>query len=305
MPATSAALVLVSATAIGQPAAPVSEDAGWSASVNLSVSHLLAFETDIDASDASVTTNSTRFGGGITWTSPDRKAAIGLALRGGITEYDIDNGDTILAGLDDDPFETFYRQRIEVTGRYAFNETWGFFGSGGVESSYESGADFGDGVQVGGTALALWTNSTGDLTFGFGLAAFSRLDEDALVIPVASVRWQIDDRLRLESERLGLALTYEPSDEWAFSILGRYDRVEFRLDENNSAASEGVLKDNRVVVGARASWMPAGTPGLELSLTAGAMVYREFELLDDDGDDVFEEDADPSAYLGFRLSYRF
>ncbi len=306
---TTTLLLIAASCALGQ-AAPVDEAPAvtaepWRTSVDLSANHILAFDTDIDNSAASLTTNTTRFGAGVNFTRPDNRLAFGVGFRGAVAVYDFENGDTILAGLDDDPFDAFTRQRLELSGRYAFNETWGIFGLVGVEAAHESGADIGSAIQGGGTVIGTWTNSTRDLTLGFGLGGFTRLDESPVVFPLVTVRWQIDQQLRLENERLGLALTYEPNDDWAFGLFGRFDRVEYRLDENNSASSEGVLKDNRIAIGGRVTWTPECVDGLSLSLTGGVLVYREIELLDDDGDDLFAEDADPSAFIGVSVAYEF
>ena len=302
-----AALLTLSPCALAQEeqASVLEQDTRWSTSVRLDASHTLAFDADIDGSDASVTTNATRFGVGLEFARPDNRLAFGVAFRGEVADYDFDNASTLVAGLDDDPFDTLLRQRIELTGRYAFDASWGLFAALGVESAYESGADFGSAVQGGGTVLATWTNQAGDLTLGFGVGGFTRLDDDPIVFPLVSVRWQIDPQLRLETERLGLALTYEPTDELALALLGRFDRAEYRLDENDSAVSEGVLTDNRVAIAGRLTWTPNAIDGLTLSLTGGALVYRELQLLDDDADEVFEDEADPSAFIAIQARYEF
>ncbi|MEM1423814.1 MAG: hypothetical protein AAGH64_07400 [Planctomycetota bacterium] len=301
------ALLACTPVALAQPEepAPLAEDAPWRTTVTLEGSHLLVFDTDVDSSDASVTTNVTRLSGAINFARPDNRLAFGVELRGEVADYDFDNANTLVAGLESDPFDTFLRQRVEINGRYAFDRNWGFFGLAAVEAAYESGADFGSAIQGGGTALATWTNDARDLTLGFGVGGFTRLDDDPVIFPLVTVRWQIDEFVRLENERLGLALTYEPCDEWAFGVVGRFDRAEYRLDEHNARVSEGVLTDNRVVAAGRITWTPAGFEGLAITLTGGAVVYRELELLDDDANEVFEDEADPSAFVGIAVRYEF
>lgn len=305
MPRHTAALALLSLAplALAQDDAPI-EPAGWTASARLDVRHELDFDTDLD-NGASITTNQTQGAARITFTRPDQKLAFTLGVGAGITDYDIDDGATLLAGFDDDPFDTFYRQRLEFSGRYAFDDQWGIYGLVGLEAAYEGGADLGSALLGGGTFLGTWTSADRSLTLGFGVGAFTRLDESPVVFPFVTVRWQIDERLRLENERLGLALTYEPDNEWDFSLFGRYDRADYRLDENATLASEGVLKDSRIALGGRVAWSPEGVDGLTLALTAGANLYREVEILDDDGDQRFSEEADPSAFLAFRVTYAF
>lgn len=281
------------------------EDTAWSTDLTLNAAHLHAFEADIDDSDASVTTSITRFGARLGWTRPDRRLAFGVGFRGSVGEFEFENASTLVPTLDDDPFDTFLSQRFELDGRYAFNRTWGLAGFFGVESAYESGADFGDALQGGGALLALWTNADATVTWGFGLGGFTRLDEDPIVFPLVTVRWQIDDVLRLESERLGLRLTYDVCDEVDVSVFGRFDRIDYRLADDRGAASDGSLRDNRIAIGATLAWSPEALDGFTLSLTGGALIYRDIQILDDDGDELFEDQADPSAFLGLSISYTF
>ncbi|GAB4546527.1 MAG: hypothetical protein Tsb0013_05450 [Phycisphaerales bacterium] len=304
--ALACSLALVPHT-LGQTedAPSLTDDPGWSTTLSLDASHTLAFDADIDGSDASVTTNATRFGVGLEFARPDNRLAFGIGFRGEVADYDFDNADQLVVGLDSDPFDTFLRQRIELTGRYAINDAWGLFGAAGIEAAYESGADFGSAIQGGGTFLATWTNQARDLTLGFGVGGFTRLDDDPIVFPLVSIRWQIDERLRLENERLGLALTYDATDELAFALLGRFDRAEYRLDEHNAAVSEGVLTDNRIALAGRVTWRPDAIDGLSVSLTGGALIYREIQMLDDDAEEIFEDEADPSAFIAVRVRYEF
>ena len=102
------ALAACSSVALAQAeeGVPLEVDTSWSTTLRLDASHNLAFDTDIDSSDASVTTNVTRFGVGLNFARPDNRLAFGVAFRGEVTDYDFDNADTLVAGLESAPFDT-------------------------------------------------------------------------------------------------------------------------------------------------------------------------------------------------------
>jgi hypothetical protein len=281
------------------------EEKRWAAVFRVQADHTLSFDADFDEGDASIATNITRVGAGARLINPDQRLLIDVDISTLLADYEVDGGATLEAGIDDDPIDSLFAQNLAVLASYDFNRRWGVFGLGFLESGYEAGASFADGFQASGALGVNWTSDDASLRIGVGVLALSRLEDDALVVPIANVRWDIDERLRFRTEGLGARLVYDASDELDFSLLARFERNEYRLDDDNSIASDGVLSDNRVAIGAGLEWAPAGWDGLTLRLEGGAYVFRELEVLDDGGDEVFSEETEPQAFVRVGVTYEF
>ena len=82
----------------------------------------------------------------------------------------------------------------------------------------------------------------------------------------------------------------------------RFRGRSFRLDEDGPIP-DGMGTDRRVPVAFFADYKPK--PGITLSAQVGAMVFGNIEVLDDAGNDLADDDVDPSVYLGLgaRISF--
>jgi len=227
-----------------------------------------------------------------------------LTLAGELSHYDFSNASDFLPGTgDEEPFEQTESLIATVTGAWELTDTWAIFAMGRVDSSREEDADFGDSISGGGGGGFIWKFSN-ELTFRLAAGVFSSLEEDEpIVVPLIGVDWKVDDRLSLRTEGLGLRITRRMTDDLDLFIVGAYEIRQFRLNDEHGPLSEGAVRDDSLPVAAGLDWRPI--PQLSLRLEGGAIVYQEYEVFEDDGDDVNEINTDPSPFLAIRVTWRF
>ena len=185
--------------------------------------------------------------------------------------------------------------------RGRFDERWSWRAGGRIEFAFEDDADPGDGL-TGGVFGAVQYAFTEDLSLGFGVAATSRLDDDALVIPAVAVDWRVSDTVRVRNRGLGLQITADLHETLTVSLYGEYQRREYRLADDN-VVRDGILRDQRVPVGLQFDWSP--TRRLTLSLGGGAVVWQEYRVLDENGRELGDTNSDPAAFISFGGEFRF
>ena len=81
-----------------------------------------------------------------------------------------------------------------------------------------------------------------DLTVGPGIGVFDRIEDSTRVFPILLIDWNIRERWNLSTGRglaasqgPGLTLSYNLSPAWSFGLSGRYEEVQFRLDDEGPA----------------------------------------------------------------------
>jgi hypothetical protein len=257
------------------------------------------FDGDLRDSEGSVSV--TRAGGGLGLSFAASKQLI--ILVNADAEYSCydwsDVGDLLPSG--EDPIKNAYTARFTPGIVYALNETWSLTGGGIIELSGETGADLSDSITYGGFFGARYKVSD-SLGLTFGVIAKTRLEDDAIAVPLLGVRWQINDKLSLENEGLGLKLITKINEQWRASIFGRFELRDYRLDDDNSIP-EGVLRDTRVPVGLGIEWRP--NPRVSVSLTGGATVYQKFTFDDANGDQIESDRTRPTPFIGLSASFAF
>jgi hypothetical protein len=220
------------------------------------------------------------------------------------SDYDFENAAGLFAGASDaeSPFDSLHESVLSLGFSYAIDDSWSVFGRGIVGAGYESGADFGDSIYAGGFA-GFGYRFSDQLSLSFGAGALSRLEDDALVIPIVGVQWQINDDWRLETEGLGARLGWTVCDQFELHGFARYSSRDYRIDEANAYLPGGAFIDNRVLVGAGADWRPA--EGITLTLEAGASVWQEFRFFNSAGDEISDRETDPQLMIraGFEILF--
>lgn len=257
------------------------------------------FETDLDEGpgDFSVTRGGLNFG-----VAGMATPSLRLALDGEFeaSYYRFRNATGLFPGTDR-PFNDVYQLQLTPTATYIIDRQWSVTGGGFVTFAGEGEADVGESITGGGLALASYSFSE-DFTLSFGVLATSRLEDDALVLPIIGVRWKITPTVRLETRGLGVVVTADLSEAWAVTLDGGFESREYRLADE-SPLPEGVVRDRRAPVAVGVIYKPA--PWVELTLRGGATVWQEFEIDNAAGDEVAEVESDPAPFVSFRATLRF
>lgn len=176
-----------------------------------------------------------------------------------------------------------------------------------VEWSRENGADWGDSLVYGGIVSATRSFAT-DKRLGFGLGAYSHIEEDR-VVPLIIVDWRLSERWRLVNPLpagpvgpAGLELDYRLDNGWSLGVGATYRSMRFRLRDGGPVRN-GVGEESGVPVFLRASTQFGNDSSLHLY--AGAIVAGELRVEDSRGRKVYEESFDPAPILGATFSTRF
>ncbi len=203
-----------------------------------------------------------------------------------------------------EPWDDAHSLRLSPAYRVGLSAHWNYFLAAYIDSSSEDGADFSDSLTYGAIA-GVGYKVNDNLELGLGVLVATRLEDDPWVIPLPRLDWKLADKLRLTlgGNRAGGALAWEASDSITLALEAAYRAREFRLEDANPAAPEGVARDRQVPLGLALTWRAA--PNLSLDARAGYVLWHEYELLDRDGNRLVEKQADPSPYLGASLRLAF
>ncbi|MFU8828599.1 MAG: hypothetical protein ACNA8P_04095 [Phycisphaerales bacterium] len=225
-------------------------------------------------------------------------------LRHEISDYDFNRPGGLFPGAVDtqDPFDEVHETRASLGFLYALDEQWSLFGTGVLRAGFEGGARFEDSLTGGGFG-GFGYAFTEEFSMQFGLGVLTRLEDDPLVIPIVGFRWQITDTLRAESEGIAGRLSWAATDDFTLSAFARYSTRDYRLDRSNDFLPGGVLRDDRLVLGAGATWTPS--PAVQVSAEVGASVWQRFRFYDEAGNELNDPNTDPQFLIGGRVEFRF
>jgi hypothetical protein len=231
--------------------------------------------------------------------------SIGVSIGGGQSSYEFNEESGFGEGS---PWNKIDDARVSLTWRFGFGETGTFFFIPTARIDGENGASSGDSTTYGLFAAAAWRINE-DLTIGPGIGAFSRLEDSAMFFPILAIDWNITDRWNLSTGRglaasrgPGLTLGYQLNDDWNLAISGRYEDIEFRLDDDGPEAG-GVGRDQSLPLVFLATLAPS--PKLTLSVFTGVELGGTLKLKNAMGDIVEESSYDPAAVFGATFEFRF
>jgi hypothetical protein len=191
---------------------------------------------------------------------------------------------------------------------YSLSERWSLFALPTIEWAGTSDADRGDSSVYGGLLAASYAFEPRQ-RIGLGVAYFTGL-EDSGAFPVLLVDWQIDDNWRLANPLTtgptggpGLEVIRTLGGGWELAAGGVYRSLRFRLDQNLSAAPNGVGEYS------------GGLGFLRLTRNFGESVSLEFfvgaefggriKLMDSQGNDLRVDDVSTAPLLAISLTGRF
>jgi hypothetical protein len=283
--------------------ATTAEDTPRRLSFNVHSGAILTFQAGLDDSPGDVSI--WRAGGGVGagyWLT--RQVRLGASFDTERSWYEFDNATGLIPGTDD-PIDVAEETNVSARVLFIQNEEWAWFVGGRVTSGAEDGADFGDSITGGGVVGARWQMDP-RFALNFGLAATTRLEEDPLVLPLIGFDWTINDKVRVSStgpgvfdatDSLGARVFARVSDEVEVMLGGRWKLREYRLDESQTVASEGVLRDARFALDVGLLWKPADN--ISLGLIGGVIPWQEYGIDDEDGDEISEVNSDPAGFIAF------
>ena len=235
----------------------------------------------------------------------DFRNSLSVSIGGGNSDYDFAS---IGGPADDAPWGKIENRRVSLSGRFGFGEKGSIFVIPTLRFNGESGASSSDSRSwglLGGLAWRLDEN----LTIGPGLGVFDRIEDSTRVFPILLIDWNITERWNLSTGRglaasqgPGLTLSYQLAPSWQLAFTGRYEEVNFRLDDQGPAPG-GVGTDRSIPLVFGASWEPNRSVGL--SAFAGVELGGELELKDVNGQVLSSREYDPAPIIGATLEFKF
>ncbi|MBT8041522.1 MAG: hypothetical protein KJO72_06245 [Gammaproteobacteria bacterium] len=295
------ATLFVSAIAFAQ-APPSSAASGWTFTADAGFA--VQPETDIDGAGSAFEFDRTFFSAGVDYRWNYRNS-VGLSVGAGKTDYRFaEDG----VGRVDGPWGEVDDARISVPMRFAYGDKASIFVIPSIRSYGEDGASSSDSQTWGLFGGVAWRLRNG-LTIGPGFGTFSQLEDGARFFPILIIDWDISERWNLSTGRglaasqgPGLTLSYELTPAWSLGLAGRYEEIEFRLDDEG-AAPGGVGEDRAFPLVVTGSWSP--DPAVRLAAFAGLEFGGQLKLYDDQGLVVESRDYDTTPVYGATASFRF
>lgn len=295
-------IILLSGLLCAMPASAEQQRSPWSFNIDGGVAH--QSDADLKDGDGSFAVDRWFVGAGVNY-SWDRRTSLGVSIGGGKSNYDFDDLTTI---GDDEPWNKIDDSRISLTGRFGFGDNGAVFIIPTLRMNGEKGTSNSDSNTWGIFAAVTWRLNK-DLTIGPGIGVFSRLEDSTKVFPVLAIDWNISDRWNLSTGRglassqgPGLTLSYKLNEDWSLGVAGRYENVEFRLDDKGVAPG-GVGRDQSIPLVFRAELRPSKKVGL--AAFVGIEMSGKLKLKDAMGDLVEESKYDPAMLFGATFEYRF
>jgi hypothetical protein len=243
-------------------------------------------------------------GAGVTY-SWDARTSLGASIGGGKSIYEFDELTGFGGG---EPWGTIEDSRLSITGRFGFGDKGVAFIIPTVRVNGEKGASNSDSRTYGLFAAVAWRLNA-DLTIGPGIGAFSRLEDGTKFFPILAIDWNISERWNLSTGRglassqgPGLTLSYKLNEDWSFGLAGRFEDLEFRLEDQGPTAG-GVGRDQSFPLVFNARLTP--NEKFNLSVFAGIEFGGELKLKDAQGTVVEESKYDPAPIVGGTFEVRF
>jgi hypothetical protein len=265
-----------------------------------------AHQSDTDFSDTSGSFAVDRWylGAGVNYGWSPRHS-VGVSLGGGRNIYEFSDLSAFGGG---EPWGTVEDARLTFSSRFPVGERGMAFIVPTVRLNGEKGASNSDSRTYGIFGAIAWQLKE-NLMIGPGLGVFTRLEDSARIFPILAIDWQFAERWSIStggglasSRGPGLTLSYQVSEEWSLGVAGRYEDLEFRLDDEGIAPG-GVGRDQSLPIVFTAA-MQAGKQ-LNFSVFAGVSLGGNLRLKDADDNVIEETDYDIAPVFGGTFELRF
>ncbi len=257
------------------------------------------FGSDLDGPSESIDVWSNRIdlrARGPVW----RGALLELGVNFEHREYEFDGRNTFFAGSNQ-PWSSVNSIGLRAMLLQALGGNWGGLVLFDGRASAEYDAELTDGLSAF-TMVGVGSQCSDNFRAGLGVALLARFEEDLLVFPGLYLDWQIDDEWRFALFGPRAQLSYEPEPAWEFELSIGFDGRRFRLSDEGPK-NDGIAQEFRLPLALTATWK--GVENLEVGLTVGVDLLREYRISDRDGNNERTWDADPGAFIGLSAAYTF
>jgi hypothetical protein len=274
----------------------------WSFTIEGGAAH----QSEVDLKDGTGDFSVDRWflGAGLNY-SWDARTSVGASIGGGKSIYDFNELTGFGSG---EPWGTIEDSRLSVSARFGVGEKGMALIIPTVRFNGEKGAGNSDSRTFGLFGAVFWRLNQ-DLSIGPGIGVFSRLEGSTKFFPILAIDWNITDRWNLSTGRglassqgPGLTLSYKLNDDWSFGIAGRYEDLEFRLDDEGVAAG-GIGRDQSFPLVINAELKP--NKKITLSVFAGLEFGGKLKLKNAEDILVEESKYDPAPIFGGTFEIRF
>lgn len=235
----------------------------------------------------------------------DARTSVGASIGGGKTIYDFTG---LTSFGDGEPWGTIEDSQLSVSARFGVGKQGMALIIPTVRFNGEKGTSNSDSRTFGLFGAVYWRIAE-NLAIGPGIGVFSRLEDSTRIYPILAIDWNITERLNLSTGRglassqgPGLTLSYQLNEDWSLGITGRYEHLEFRLDDQGIAAG-GVGRDQSIPLVFNAELKP--NKHINLSIFAGLKFGGKLRLENDLDILVEESKYDPAPVFGGAFEFRF
>ena len=207
-----------------------------------------------------------------------------------------------------DPWGTINTLQATTLLKWQMNEKWAFYGGPTFRFAVEDSTDLGRGFTAGGIAGFNFAVSS-NLSLGAGVAYMGQIENSSKILPIITVNWQIDEKLRLTvgfldvaTSGYGAELTYAVAPQWQLCLGAQYHRVRFRLDPNGSTP-DGIGQESAGQWYVRANYNL--NRNISLSAFAGVVAGGGLRVEDQHGRQLFDNNYDTTGMAGGEVRVHF
>ncbi len=200
----------------------------------------------------------------------------------------------------------FLDTSLRVGASYDLDERWGLEGVAGFSARHETGADYGEALQAGGS-FAIQHRRGRWLRLRLGLGLGSDLDDNRIRLsPVYRVVIRPTEGWTLESSGLTGSIQWDATPRTALSLAGGVQGSQYKLASRRdppSGPGDGTLQRRQAQV--ELEWRHRYSSRLRLRAGVGLVLDEELSVFDEDGVELDRRrERDPSATLrlGFDLT---
>ena len=222
------------------------------------------------------------------------------------SSYDISGGPK--ASLADDALDNATVWSLTLAHMRPINEEWSGFAGLGLQFGGSDDVSFSDGRNFMGAIGAIRKHDE-SLSYGLGIMVREDFEDDAIILPLPIVTWQVDERSVLRMKGLKVDYAYEVEHDLTAHAFLDYELRSYRIDKDPKfgAASDGSVDDTHWLLGVGLDWKPRDIEWLTVSGEIGAILGQKFEVQDDDGSEVATNRMDDNVgfFVGLSATLSF